>query len=384
MRKIFVLFLFALLIASCGEEKKSKEDINRINDNSHYVYKNKYFLIDSGIIGYPLDSFVSAFPRSSQYYIDGSAQYLASLDRHTNTIVVYNNKEIVLRIKIPTVGESSIGKSADGFYIKNFDSIFVSSRYVIGIYNKGGILKEKFNLLNFQKGLSHSSLINLSSIAQPAFSGSYIYLSNIPDIYATRQTDFKKKISLIKFNLKNPEDISYLIRYPYPYQIGVYGANFLSYYNIYDSSSSSLIFSFPADNYLLRYFINGDSTKIYYAGSELLDSLIPMSKPSDKFDDFNKYFLRSPSYATIFSDPYRKVYYRFALLPISEEDYRARHWWKKKSVIILDSNFSKVGESPIPDSCSFENGYVTKDGLFLNCSPNENTLRYRRFILKSK
>jgi hypothetical protein len=93
---------------------------------------------------------------------------------------------------------------------------------------------------------------------------------------------------------------------------------------------------------------------------------LPCRKSVRDFEGYTRFYIKSPSYGPVLYDPYRNMYYRFALTPLSDEDYAQRKWWKNKSLIVLDSTFAKVGETKISDSCSFLNYFITEDGLFIS------------------
>jgi len=369
-----------LLLIGCSQ--RNQENKRPIHNKA---YQKLATLVESGNDVYNVDSNVSSYPRCTQLYVDpANKKYYTFLNKADNSIYFYDaaSKLLLFKTTLPVDGIASIGKKTEGYYIKNFDTIFAVSEYMLGIFDTSAKLKAKVDFYKFRKKLGNSSILSMGSVRQVGLYNDFIVLNNVPDIYADKQSDFDATQCGIKFSFSKPQETKYIMPYPYPYQLGVYGANFLSFYSAYDEQNSNMVYSFPNDDFIQVYALKSDSIKEFYGGSEFIDTIMPMKKPSNDFDGYNKHYLLSPSYASIIFDKFNNVFYRFALRPVSEKDYEARKWWKKKSIIILDSSFKKIGEEAITDSCSFLDAYITEDGLHLNSSIKGGPIVYKKFILK--
>jgi hypothetical protein len=81
-------------------------------------------------------------------------------------------------------------------------------------------------------------------------------------------------------------------------------------------------------------------------------------------EQFYKYMQTKPQYAGIWYDKYRKIYYRVAL----QKDDTIKNAWSAQpfSIIVLDNNFKKVGETKFPAKKYHYLGImVGKEGLYL-------------------
>jgi hypothetical protein len=386
MSKILVLLTCSLLlfIFSCNTQQKEKASFVRIG-NKEYKYTKTAELVRDSAVTYEIDSESNNFPRCTQLFEDSEKKYYTFLNKTNNSIYFFNahDREFLFRIKVPAFNHTDEGNGVDGYYIKNLDSIFFCFRYFLGITDTSGKLKGKFNSYPYQKKkIGSTSILSINSSAQFVIDENYAYVNNTSDLYAHKPKEFKGSQCLFKVNLNDPNDVSYLVEYPDLYHSGAYGANFLGYFSCFNPTLKEIVYGFANDNYIGSYSLQSGSSKFYYAGSERLAEVSPMKTPSAKFEDYNKFYLFSPSYASIIYDKFRNVYYRFALSPISEDDYEKRRWWKKKSIIILDSALAKIGETSISDSCSFMDIYVDQSGLFLNSSTSDKSIEYWRFNLK--
>ncbi|MFQ5447803.1 MAG: DUF4221 family protein, partial [Saprospiraceae bacterium] len=65
-------------------------------------------------------------------------------------------------------------------------------------------------------------------------------------------------------------------------------------------------------------------------------------------DALQKYDHTTPSYYCIIFDKYRRLYYRFATLPLSEDEYNTADRRHQPTIIILNEDFKKIGETVLP------------------------------------
>ncbi|MCB0632074.1 MAG: DUF4221 family protein [Saprospiraceae bacterium] len=155
----------------------------------------------------------------------------------------------------------------------------------------------------------------------------------------------------------------------------VAGDNSMVFGNI--GSSKEILYSFKKDHHLYRASTAGKVEK-YPLGSEYFADLPPFSESfRDGFAQENasskvlsEYVLTAPKYGQILYDPWNKVYYRFAFLPRNKEELKANRRRLKPSVIIIDENFNKVGETRIDAAGYYDirklyDAFVTKDGLVI-------------------
>jgi len=372
---ILALFCLTIIFVSCHDHKP-----RTIIDNRTYRFPSKYTLIPSKPILFGLDSLTNSNINNIQLFKTDSITYLTFLNKQFNSIYFYdfNTSKFKFTINIQTTGKDRVGPIVNSYYIKAFDSIYVVSRYVVSIINHKGQIRSQMNFLkDHSKG--GTALPQIFSYAPLITKGDTLLINCVPDKIADKTSSFYGKLCMIKYNTRTGES-SYEYEYPEAYRDGVYGANYMVTYHTYNPDTKKIVFSFPADNDV--YVSSGENLIPYYAGGKALDSIKPMTTVRDDFEGYNKFYLQNPSYGPIFYDKFRKIYYRFALKPISAEDYQAKRWWKKKSIVILDESFKKVGEVDVSDYVSFKLCFINEDGLYMGTDVGDAKIGVTLFKLQ--
>lgn len=167
---------------------------------------------------------------------------------------------------------------------------------------------------------------------------------------------------LIALNINTGEK-QYLSKYPEEYKQNRGGMQ-NNYHYLCTNNKNEVIISYPACNDLIIYNPERKVTTRKNAGSSFITKLIPteLSNPEITLikEEYNKYFFTTPSYEQVVYDKYRELYYRVAMLPNSEYG-KKNSFNKPKTLIILDKNFSFLGETFLePD---FMNLFVYPEGV---------------------
>lgn len=348
-------------------------------DNKSYKFASKFTLVSNSKVSFLLDSLTNPNIGNVQLFKSESITYLTFLNKQLNSIYFYDFKTTKFKFKIDvrTSGDDSVGPIVNSYFIKSMDSIYILSRYVINIIDRNAHLVSR---INFQKNPPEglSSLPQIYCYSPLVQQGEELLINTIPDIVASKTSNFNDKEILLRYNLRTASGI-YEYKYPDIYRDGVFGPNYMYVYTAYNPNIKKIIFSFPADNNI--YLSGADTLVSHYAGSKFLNAVKPMQHVRNDFEGYNKFYLKNPSYGPIYYDKFNDVYYRFALKPISEKAYAKRQWWKEKSIIVLDKKFSKVGEIALPDSVSFLDCFFTKDGLYANIDDKEDRVSFALFKL---
>lgn len=162
------------------------------------------------------------------------------------------------------------------------------------------------------------------------------------------------------------------VAYPSLFQKAKWGDFFHRYYSTYNNYTDEMIFSFPPDHNLVVVSPQGQVREVY-AGSVFTERLRPFmftkeSRPKKK-DAEGINFLGQRTYRNIYFDRFANLYYRVVSNSIPEEEYKNRSSNSKKSpfsIIILNSNFQKVGEQSFDANMySSASIFISKDGLCL-------------------
>lgn len=177
----------------------------------------------------------------------------------------------------------------------------------------------------------------------------------------------------IIFNIDNKE-YNYFMDYPkkyYQYHWG--GMYYRDVYMTGNSNKEVLVFSFPASNELYTYDIKTKELTERQGGSNTFKNIIPFSNdltlPIAKIkEEVTAYYFENYSYASIAYDKTNKLYYRMVEYP--NPDYgRENDYSKPRGIIILDEDFTFLGESKLPDIVYSPQIMVTSNEIII---PNFN------------
>ena len=144
------------------------------------------------------------------------------------------------------------------------------------------------------------------------------------------------------------------------------------------------VISFPACHQLVSGNLNGSrQSTIVESGCNAIKEIKPYRKykfiMNHSSDDVWSWYMNNPSYEGILYDKYRKVYYRFARLPLPEYKKGDRGNRKPLVVIILDENLQYLGEYLMPTVVEYfsTNAFVSERGLNIQViSDNEDVLQF--------
>ena len=155
--------------------------------------------------------------------------------------------------------------------------------------------------------------------------------------------------------------------------------------------NNNFVYSFFGDHHI---YVTSDHVNIkrYLAQSTYFTEFVyPPKNPS--MDEYLTYFSETPAYINLLHDRYRDVYYRFTSLGThvkeGENLQKIAGNPPNVSIIILDSNFNKIGETVFNGSAEyvFKNSFILEDGLYIssghpdNKKYDENTLTFTQFQL---
>jgi hypothetical protein len=140
--------------------------------------------------------------------------------------------------------------------------------------------------------------------------------------------------------------------------------NFFPYYKC--EADKKIIFSWPASDSLLVYDTQLGTSTRKYAGSKFTKNLTSIINSDQNQMVIEDAEFKTYSYGNIIFDSYQKVYYRILNHPIKEGLTKS---WDNftYSIIILDENFRKVGETALDDRkmAPYVN-FISKDGIYLS------------------
>ena len=374
-----------LLCFSCQSRKQ---------EFSEYMLQES---VDS--LSFEMSSNSSMYIKSmSDFKDDEGKEYMAFMSNENPEIYVYDlmTEDLVKTIRFDKEGINGVGPKAAGFFMKNWDEIYIPNLYFpeISLIDSGGSKKQSFKLES--SGNGYKVIPTRSTTGTPfVVYEDILYGMQLPNMSLGKKTVTDSPVGFM-LNLEKKE----IEQFPFNYPVALMGNYEKASLGIETKIShcfngKELVFSFSFDETLYRVPLNGGKITMHTVASPYLKNVaLPEKVPSDLILAA-KEMCELPIYGNIMYDKYRNVYYRVAY---PEKDYDMNEnfvelWQSGRgefSLMILDEDLNVVGETLLP-----ENRYrsdlmlILEDGLYIstshykNPSFDEDRLVFRRFILSS-
>lgn len=336
---------------------------------------------------------ISIFPFESK---DG-IEYISFQNDSKPEILFYDIRaeRFVTKISFMTEGPNAIIGGFWGYYIKDFNTIYIQSLYTNTAYSTDTTKRIK-QIISFEKTDKGQRLIPFLQTAgvQIVFDGSNLYVPQTinPMLKDRMMEDSPVGVSIDTINksikalpMKFPSLISFK-------DFGTPAASGLNYSRCFDGKH--FIYAFQSSDKLYKANISHEEIEEVESKSKYIDKVSTIQVKSDNLNDVLKRTCEQASYGNLVYDKYRKVYYRFAYpeteLEANENYMEILHSGRKVfSVMILDENLQVIGETLFPEYTYSPNLFlVLKDGLYISTNhiknPNysEDVLCFQRFELK--
>lgn len=352
-------------------------------------------LIQSGeILRLPLDSLTLPYSKVGFDEWFNDIHYYYYLSEGQNIIHEFDLSRLkqTNRITLAMNGPHGVG-DVKGFRVLSRDSLIVVNRASeLFFVNSKGEVSRKIDYSFTRKGIETTPTKSISSFRQQieTVGDSILLLTQLPGgnwrLLSNEDANNLKICLQVNINTKEIKFLS--LTYPKDYMIdGLKGLYFSRLYN-----GNNYIYSFEGDHNIYTTSDHISFSKAIDAGSSLFNE-IPVNTTSG-IDEYLAHGVKSPRYLSIIYDPFRKLYYRFAYpgynFEEGEDKYKLVQFLPKLSIIILDENFDKVGESALPDNTFLRDNYfVSKDGLYLSINHpdgknlNDDFLAFERLEISS-
>ena len=314
--------------------------------------------------------------------------YFTFKNRASNTLLFYDidTESFEYKVDFPVDGNHGVGL-AEGYYIHNLDSIYLPNRDVkkISLSDKNGFLHAKYS---YDKDATNEELSRYgfsSAYLQPAeVIGRTMYLYSGPNRFIEHDP------VTITFDMDTHEIKALPFCYPdYPgsdTKLKKFGLE-TAFSRCYDGTH--FVYSFYYDENIYVATPAHDSIRKIPVKSSYFDKVdLPGELTATPQD-----FCEKPWYGNLLYDRYRNVYYRIAYPRTTiEKEVRPfellAYGRKNFSIIILDKEFNKIGETLFPDytysakgMIILEDGLYISDSHYLNPQFSDDVLSFVRFEL---
>jgi hypothetical protein len=367
--------IFAL---GCGNKKSNNDSIETL----------ELVVLDSLYL--PLDHLSNPYTLSMQFFKNKEGtNYFTILNQLVNGIYFYNlsTREIEKVVKFDVAGPNGVD-SMEGYFIHNEDSIFVNSRYKVSLVNSERVLLNSWDLV---KGATHSitGLPKLNTFNPAVVANGKLHFDLNPDIWLDNLEEVKKAPIRISIDMTTSNQRSYF-HYPAVYFKDIYSGQFLVFYaSCYNPEEKIVVHSFPAYKNLIVSDVEGNILKEVPTPSNYFKEVKPFNKKSDEsvYAEQVNFFFATSSYSSLSYDPFRKLYYRFTALGVSEEKMEIKPRFKETSVIVLDKDFNLIGEFMLDPSYQMDKSiqFIDERGLnIFSDTGEEGRMKFYTISFKPK
>ena len=357
MKTTLNLLLLVFAVLSCSGKKN-----NLNNKVSLYATdKMKSFNLDS-------DTKYNAFylyPFSDSV----GKEYLSFLNYSSNQVLFYDLKScnFLFKINMPAEGPDGIVQPS-GYYIKDLDNIYLTSYAYSGLIqvDTASHIIKRIPYGKTDSGFKFLPSYVLSShpYTIPYSIGGRIHL--MPPL-VERFCPADKTPLCVSIDTVSSQFVASEITYTDVLSEEELAANDTRCSRVFDGKT--FIYSFYVDEDIIIADKDHKEFRRIKSASQYIKSPVEKQKQGVKGPQSN---LEVARYGDLIYDKYRKVYYRFAYPQVELDDKinwrgKAVYGRKKFSVIILDEQFNRLGETLFPES--IYNSYVffvNKDGLYIS------------------
>lgn len=365
-------YFFAFIIAiGCTPDSKTE---NFDSPPYAYIESHKLVAIEEKTIA--LDTLTDPYKNHIFLYdgVDNKVLYLSSdLDNSLQKYHWDSGKLIDKKI-IPKDGPNGVGV-INSFCVENQDSIFLLSSYSfqLSLVNTNYKVLKKYKL-NTSLSNPNTEKNNLFPIGKQncpigVFEGKVI-LGGYPSLERFDQKFYTEGKTSLLLDIHSGA-IDYLTSVPPSYRERFSDGFKIVSQNIFLSQTFNyekglMIISHRTEPFIEVVDLTSKTVKRVYAGSDKAQH-IPWVKYKDgNQDDFN-FFVKNPYFSSIYYDKYRKVYYRILEMPNPNKvDAFDNISWTIPFVIILDENFTKIGETALPPKFAMASMIITDKGTYIN------------------
>lgn len=383
---LVLVFIVQIFTISCKRQHSEAKDATYKNAETNYTAS----LIPDSIISFAIDERTSLFNPQIRFFLDNKNRPYFIVDNNIGNRLIFfdfNTKNRVFEVNYDRAGVNGIGE-LQGASILSLDSIIVLGTSDEDIYlsDTSGTIKHKYKVKP-KSGIDRTPQLRYGITNSCVASNKDIYLFTFPPgLGWPREAEALKESTIVKYNLL--EEDWHFINIPYPevyHQSGHY--TFTHFIGDIDRNGEKLIINFPASNYVFVYE-NGIITKFLGKSDKVENIPPPGRKMATTSEEIDTQILESPAYLFLSYDPYRKVYYRF-LLNAQEDissigDVLKMYDEKPCSIIILDENFKKIGETVLAENTyHIPDHFIGPKGLYIstnhpdNPNINEDKLAYQ-------
>lgn len=380
-----ILFTFLLLfeVACTPSSRFIETDINLVAGDSIY---------------FPIDEHTYYKSQSIFPFEENGHEYLSFLDaEYSQKIHIYdiNNQELIKTILLQNEGPNGMN-ALSGCHPLNLNHFIITSwNGIFWLINDKGEIERTFNFWEKETNFQAFDHISFSSYPyKPAIiKDSILYFSQSLLRHPRKKSDWDK-IPMFAFANLNTGEIGWTeLRYPLIFgkdedfkNIKLYDPEIC-----YTHTDENVVISLGqydsimvSSDFKHKISYNAKSRHLAHAHPYLQDG---------QMDLFKNIQIQGklPHYSHLIYDKYRKVFYRFALMPDDNIKPFSTNPHQSFSIVILNKNYEIIGETKFPgNTYTYQLCFVAQKGLYIsennenNPQFDEDKLVFRCFTLQNR
>lgn len=366
------LMLFGVLLMVLGNSCTKDQSLDPLPRD----YTARMTLLPSDTLRIPMGYRSNVYSKYiKKCEIDG-VPFLGVVNENTNELEFYSLTKSEEDFKIPFQAEGPNGVgSIRGFEFISDSTLLIGSSIRIRLYVtdlEGNLLKILKTDIIERKG---NPAIQLYYTQQP-----FMFDNSKGDafVYARGSSDYSEPgkwsgTMFLKIPDNNDESAEHVFELPSHLYEYVHGAYF-SHSSHVMVNDRYIVFGIAFYNNLLIYDLDDNVLSEKEAGSKYFGDALAWDNPT--MDGHEEFYVTSNSYRELAYDEKNQLLYRLAYQGVDYigPDGMRRNWDNKPpSVIMINSDFEKVGEVDLPVNTIYTRMYFTHDGkLYLSLNHPDN------------
>jgi len=360
--------------------------INSCKNNKPINLSNPSFLKISDSLIVKLDSVTFGGSKNMQL-IDS---LLMIQNEINNTITFINlNRSKTYNYNFDQFKVSHPKFKVDASWFTSIDSIFIYSSFqkIIYLFNKQTYCFDSFPIKSDtpEVKLTITPMPSISTCQQPTIYKNSIYAPGFSLGENSKSFDTRRYV----LNKITKDKTFFFVNYPIDYKKSNWGG--IYYRMVYNClvEDSLIYISFPASDYIAIFNMNTNRTKYIKLYPEINKLIRPFSGSTiiSAKDNIKRaeHFYGQYSFKGIIYDKYRKIFYRYLLLPTSEKDFnRGSLGIKKKYLLAYDSKLNFLGYTELSESISSTVFFITERGFLVKDEKyyyDEDNLHFKLYTI---
>jgi len=368
IKKLIYFSILVATIASCEN--------NTILNTTPREFDQKMTLVHTDTLTIPIGYRSNVYSRYVKTCSIKNVSYLGVVNVNTNDLEFYalSDKGEDFRVRFHLDGPNAVGQ-LKGFEVISDSTLLIASTYRIRLYVtdfEGNIIKTIKTDDTSRKG---KPFVQMYYTQRPL-----VYHKSNDDFYVFTKVDTDYNgpgiwsgTMFMKISNSINEPLQHVFELSTFFNDFVHGAYFSHGSHIL-IEDRFLVLGIPFYNNILIYDLENQALIEREAGSKYFGDALPWESPD--MDGHEEFYVTSNSYRELAYDEENKLLYRLAYRKVDYigPDGQRRNWDNKQpSIIIINSDFEKVGEVDLPLNTIYTRMYFTYNGkLYLSLNHPDN------------